>query len=192
MNFLGIIGGILGFVGLVLPWWTMTVSGSFGGTSASADISMYLYRATVSGPGISEVLDGPWYGWAAMAILLVGSVIALAGSVIVTKRKALLAAGGALVLVSAILFLVAFQLNVSETLADTRGVVPEGVNLGLFASGSLEYEGYLTLNYAAFLSFGFWITLAGAILILVAATRKIPADAPAAVYAAPPPPPLQP
>ncbi len=189
MNFLGIIGGILGFVGLVLPWWTMTVSGSFGGTSASADISMYLYRATISGPGISEVQGAPWYGWAAMAILLFGSVIALAGSVIVTKRKALLAAGGALVLVAIILFPVAFQLNLSETLTNTSGVVPEGVNIGLFASGSFEYEGYLTLNYAAYLSFGFWITLVGAILILVAASRKSTAEKPATAYAPPPQPP---
>jgi hypothetical protein len=189
MNFIGIMGGILGFVGLVLPWWTMTVSSSYGGTSAAADISIYLYRATISGPGISESQGTAWYGYSVMAILLIGSVIAITGSVITTKRKALLAAGGALALVAVILFPVAFQLDISNALANTAGVVPSGLNVGLFVSDSFDYQGYITLNYSSYLSFGFWLALTGAILMLVAAIRKIPAEAPLAVYSAPPPPP---
>jgi len=180
-NIIGIIGGILGFVSLALPWWTMSFSSSIFGQNFSIDASAYLYQVTALGQ--SATLGSEyWYGWVALILVLVGSILGIAGSAIANKRRGLLAAGGVLALVGVIVFPLAFQMNMSSALGNTD--VPAG--MGLFGSGSTEYLG-ATLTYSTYLTFGFWIALVGAILMLAASTRKIPV---AVSQPAPPPPQL--
>ncbi|MEM2568144.1 MAG: hypothetical protein QXH20_06735 [Candidatus Bathyarchaeia archaeon] len=72
VNYVGIIGGILAFISLALPWWTMSMSISVGGEipipgSYSVDASIYPYKGTVSASimGIPVSMDIPvnvWYG----------------------------------------------------------------------------------------------------------------------------------
>jgi hypothetical protein len=178
LNFIGIIGGILGFVSLTLPWWTATISVSFGG-SFSTDVSVYLYQATYVGMSRS-IPDEFWYAWTALALVLAGSVLALAWSVITAKRRILLSLGGVLVLAGVVLFPVALQLNISNAAGLLGAGAPSG--LGVFSSGSF-YQGFFAANYLTYLTFGFWIALAAVILMFVAASRKRPDEKPAAVPA---------
>jgi hypothetical protein len=172
-SIIGIVGGVLAFVSLALPWWTMSVSAAYGDFgSLSVDVSVYPYMASAAGFG--AVASSLWYGWIALALIIVGGVLGIAGGVKPDKAK-LLSSGGALALVSVILFAVGLQLDL---LQGSLGTGAE--NVYLFASGSVE-----SASYFAYLSFGFWIALVAAIVMLVA-SRKKPA---AAVTAYPPPPP---
>ena len=82
LSIIGIIGGILGFVSLALPWWTMSFSSAIFGQSFSIEASVYLYQVT--GAGQSGTLGAEfWYGWVALVLVLVGSILGLLGSVIV-------------------------------------------------------------------------------------------------------------
>jgi len=165
-NITGIVGGVLAFVSLALPWWTMSISG--GGVSV--DVSVYPYMASMSGFGMAA-LD-LWYGWVALALIILGGLLGIVGSVKPSIRK-LLAVGGALALVSIIIFAVGLQVTLLEGLL--------GMNVYLFSSGTID-----SANYFAYLSFGLWIALVAAIVMFVA-SRKKPAEA--AAYPPPPPPP---
>lgn len=171
-NIIGIVGGILAFVSLALPWWTMSVS-SLG---ISVDVSVYPYMASVAGFGSAAI--SLWYGWLALVLVLIGGLLGIVGSVTPGKAK-MLSVGGALALVSIIIFAVGLQLELLQGLLGTGSA-----NVYLFGSGSIA-SGGVEVGYFAYLSFGFWIALVAAILMFVA-SRKKPA---AAVTAFPPPPP---
>jgi hypothetical protein len=180
LNVIGIVGGILSFVSLALPWWTMSMSSTLMGMSFSVDVSVYPYQATMSALGMSEAADmGIWYGWAALALVLIGGLIGIVASVKPDKAK-LLAIGGVLSILSIIIFAAGLQLELAKA--------PPAENLpvvGLFGGGTYNYEG-TSMNYASYLSFGFWIALVAAIVMFVA-SRKKPTEA--AAFPPPPPPP---
>lgn len=158
-NYIGIIGGILAFVSLALPWWTMTVS--IMGISMSADL--YLYK---SGTDTTVEIGLEWYCWAALALVLLGGILGIVGSVTEYGKK-LLIGGGALALLSIIIFAVGLQMDLS------------GTPVGLFSSVT-----YMGASYSTYLSFGFWIALVAAIMMFIA-----PKKAPVETVPAPPPPP---
>lgn len=91
-NIIGIIGGILAFVSLALPWWTMSVSSS----GISLDVSVYPYMAGASGIGLSTQIS-LWYGWIALALIIVGGLLGIIGGVKSDKTR-FLKIGGALAL----------------------------------------------------------------------------------------------
>jgi hypothetical protein len=171
-NIIGIVGGILAFVSLALPWWTMSIT--FG---ISMDVSVYPYMAAMSGLDVSGI--SLWYGWAALALIIVGGLVGIVGSVKSDKRK-LLAVGGALALVAIIIFAVGLQLDFLS-IPSTES----SPGFALFGGGSISVSGY-DISYFAYLSFGFWIALVAAIVMFVA-SRKKPAEA--AAFPPPPPPP---
>ncbi|HEX9863161.1 MAG TPA: hypothetical protein VGB11_07770 [Candidatus Bathyarchaeia archaeon] len=174
LNIIGIVGGILAFVSLALPWWTMSVG--YGGISM--DFSVYPYMASMGGLGDASVLN-LWYGWVALALIIVGGLLGIVGSLTLGKAK-MLSAGGALALVSIIIFAVGLQLDFLSIPA-TEG----SPTFTLFGSNTISSSGY-DISYFAYLSFGFWIALAAAI-VMFAASRKKPAQI--AGYPPPPPPP---
>jgi hypothetical protein len=173
-NIIGIVGGILAFISLALPWWTMSVS-SFG---ISVGVSVYPYMAGASEIGLSTGIS-LWYGWVALTLIIVGGLLGIVGSVKPDKRKLLLV-GGVLALVSIIIFAVGLQLDFLSI--PSTEVSPA---LALFGGSSISVSGY-DISYFAYLSFGFWIALVAAIVMFVA-SRKKPAEA--AVAPPPPPPP---
>lgn len=179
LNVIGIVGGILAFVSLALPWWTMSVSsalGEFG--SYAVDFSVYPYMASVGGLGDASVLN-LWYGWVALALIIVGGLLGIVGSLAPSKAK-LLSAGGALALISIIIFAVGLQLDFLSIPA-TEG----SPTFTLFGSSTISEFGY-DISYFAYLSFGFWIALVAAILMFVASRKK---NGQIAGFPPPPPPP---
>ena len=176
-NVLGFIGGVLAFISMVLPWWSMTLSDSALGVSYSE--SVYTYQATVSGMGFSSTVNlNLWYGWTALVLLILAGMLGIAGSLF-TKGKGLMIIGGLLALLSIIIFAVGLQSQLSQPLATGFPQV------NLFSSGSYE-----SVNYVTYLSYGFWIALVSAILLFVASARKpasVPPSTPMPASPSPPP-----
>ena len=160
-NYIGIVGGILAFISLVLPWWT--VLASVLGITVSVDL--YLYQVSGLGTTIGVSIEQSWYMWAALVLVIVAGLLGIVGSI--KYGKQLLVGGGALVLLSIIIFAAGLQIQLSG----------EGAPFGLFSFG----EGYST-----YLSFGFWLALVAAVVMFVASRRK---SVEAVVPPPPPPPP---
>jgi hypothetical protein len=176
VNYVGIIGGIIAFVSLVLPWWTLSMSTTLAGTSYSVDVSVYPYQATATALGVSQsVAISIWYGWVALALIIIGGVLGIAGSVTALGKK-LLIGGGALALLAIIIFAAGLQNELSAT-----AVISGAPVAGLFSSGSYNFFG-TSMDYSTYLSFGFWIALVSAIIMFAAIktqpVEKAPAPAP--------------
>jgi hypothetical protein len=170
VNIIGIIGAIIALIGLALPWWTMTYSMT-AGMNLSYSVSIYLYQITRSSAGASMISDiNLWYGWVAFVLLVLGALFGIAGSLI--PARVILVLGGILALLSTIVFAAGLQNDFSSTSSPS--------NIGLFSSGNS-----FLISYTTYLSFGFWLALAGAILILAASLKK-PTETPQTVT--PPPP----
>jgi hypothetical protein len=176
LNITGLVGGILAFVSLALPWWTLSVSSAVTGFgNISVDISIYPYMASMA--GLEAAAIDLWFGWIALAFIIVGGLLGIIGSLKPDRAKVLLI-GGALVLVSIIIFAVGLQIMLLQGLGLDSSIF-------LFGSGSLSASEYgADVNYLAYLSFGFWIALIAAIMMFAASRKK-----PAQIAGFPPPPP---
>lgn len=189
INYVGIIGSILAFISLVLPWWTMTLS-TLALIPVSIDISIYLYKGTISFMGFT--LDLPinvWYGWSTLAFVVLGGVLGILGSIIHDRGKIMLGIGGILILLSILIFAVALQIELSKGMSipsptgtDTPLQLP---GIILFSSGSLTIM-ETQINYSNYLSFGLWLALVATIIMFVSFKRA------RVVTPSPPPPPPPP
>lgn len=146
INYIGIVAGILAFVSIALPWWTMSVTVD----STSESWSVYLYQQTVS-TGTAPNLN-MWYAWAALGIIVISGILLIVGSV-TSMGKKLLVGGGVLALISIIIFAVGLQMDLSDLFSGT---------VGLFSAPSPA---------SAYLTFGFWLALVAMILAFVAYVR---------------------
>lgn len=137
VNIIGAVGGILAFVSIVLPWWTFSVLG----------LSMDVYLFQVTAPsGITVTMD-LWFGWMALFFVAIGGLVGIAGSVIKGGKNMLLGCG-----VLGLLAIVVFAWGMQ-----TRLPSAPGVGIGLMSSGP---------GYSTYLSYGFWLALASAVLSL--------------------------
>ena len=169
-NVIGIVGAVIALIGLVLPWWTMTLSMTVG-MNLSYSASIYLYQTTASGIGTSVTGQmNLWYGWVAFALLVLGALFGIAGSLI--KARVMLVLGGVLALLSIIVFAAGLQNDLSSSSSLS--------SVGLFSSGS-----FFGSSYTTYLSFGFWLALIGAIVVLAASLKKPKVTAP--IFTPPPP-----
>lgn len=177
-NVLALIGSVISFISLVLPWWTMTLTGG----SQAGSLSIYTYQATVSSMGLSYTINvNLWYAWTALALIIVGGLIGIAGSLL-TNGRPLILVGGLLMLLSIVIFPVGLQNELSQP--SMAGLRLYTAGTSLFSSGS-----YGPTNYVTYLSIGFWIALASAIIMFVASARRtaqVPSPMP--MPTSPPPP----
>jgi hypothetical protein len=178
INIIAMGGAIIALFGLAWPWWTITFLSTTMGFNLSYSNSIYPYGATTSiyGTPVTGLMH-PWYGWAAFTLLMLGAILAIVFSGI-PRARPILALSGTLALLSVIVFATGLQ----NDLSTTRDV--SGFGLGLFSSGM-----YFSISYTTCISVGFWLTLAGAIIMLVSPLSKPKTTAPTAVT--PPPPPTQ-
>ena len=199
INYISIVAGIIAFVSLALPWWTMAISGTvpveFMEVEVSGDISVKLYDARMSieaevlGVSVSvdeSMVDGfsIWYGYVALALIVIAGVAGIVGSLIVGKNgKMILVVAGILALLSIIIFAAGLQGELSDE------IEPGYPELSLFSSGSFSESipemGLVELDYSTYLTFGFWLALIAAILAFIS-LLKHPVAPPPAPPAAPP------
>lgn len=167
VNYIGIVTGIVAFISLVLPWWTMSASAGFEGITMSADVSIYPHQATASAMGMSAtVAMDLWFGQAALALIIIAGIAAIVGSLIIGKTgKMVLIVAGILALLSIIIFAAGLQVELSK--APPVSFFPE---VGLFSSGSWGYFG-ASFEYSTYLSFGFWLALIAAIIAFISLSK---------------------
>jgi hypothetical protein len=160
-NNLGVLGAIVAFASLAMPWWNMTASVPITGlgNSTSIDFPLYLYSTSthmLANPPSQVISLGLWFCWVALVLLALAGVLAIVGSVMIGKGNRILLIGGVIGLLSIAIFAIGLQSELS-----TAG---SGLDLFKTASGSWG-------TLAAYLSFGFWGALVAAVTMLVAATR---------------------
>ncbi len=160
-NYIGILGAIIAFISLVLPWWAITLSSTTAGITTSLDANLYLYQLANSISGFS--LANTWYAWGALALVIVGALLALAGS-LMARGRALPAVGGVLEIVAMIIFAVGLMMDLSNVSGYT--------GLGLFSSGSITYGTIFAAGYSTYLSYGFWLALVAAIVMFAASAWR--------------------
>jgi hypothetical protein len=153
LNYIGIVGAILAFVSIALPWWTESALGF------SYDLKLY-DQGTFS-------TFNYWYGWLALVLVLLGGLLGLAGSVMSSGKKIVMG-GGILALIAIIVFPVGFQMDLMRL----------NFPIGMFG-GTIS-----GVSFSAYLSYGFWLALVAAIIMLVAMRYPKPA---AQAPSAPPP-----
>ncbi|MDH5783710.1 MAG: hypothetical protein OEZ35_08650 [Candidatus Bathyarchaeota archaeon] len=179
INYVGIGSGIIAFISLALPWWTMAMSAEAMGIEMRADVSLYPHQATASAMGTSQTVNMElWFGWTALALIVIAGIAGIVGSVIVGKTgKIVLIVAGILALFSIIIFATGLQGELSKT-----PPVSGFPAVGLFSSGSWSFMG-ASMNYSTYLSFGFWLALVAAIISFISSGRH-----PMSLPAAPPTP----
>ena len=150
LRYLGIVGAIIAFISYALQWWTISVG--------TTQVSMYINQISASFPSTMSF----WYAWTALVLVIVGGALGIFGSLMENTRLVLLV-GGILTLLAVVIFAVGLQNQLSTTTP-----IEGGPLVGLFSSGT--YEG---VDYATYLSYGFWLALVGAIAMFVAC-RKSP------------------
>jgi hypothetical protein len=139
LNYVGIVGAILAFVSIALPWWTVSVSGATG--------DWYLYNAGDYGAGLDL-----WYNWVALLLIILGGVIGLVGTIMPNGKKMLIG-GGLLALLSIIIFAAGLQMDLSSHTS----------TFGIFSSGTIY-----GISFSTYLSYGFWLALVATVIMLVA------------------------
>jgi hypothetical protein len=162
LNYVGIVGAILAFVSIALPWWTESAAG------VSYDLKLY-DQGTFS-------TFNYWYGWLALVLVVIGGVLGLAGSVMSNGKKIVMG-GGILALIAIIIFPIGFQTDLMRLNAP----------FGIFFSGTIY-----GVSVSTYLSYGFWLALVAAIIMLVAMrypkpTSQAPSPSPSPPQSPPPP-----
>jgi hypothetical protein len=173
---LGIVGGVIALLSLALPWWTVTFSWNMMGIAQNQTwVLVYLFQAIA---GLSGHYNFPpsshvdlWFGWIALGLLVVGGLLGILGGL--RQRVKMILVGGLLVLASMTVFAVGLQNELWKGPIDPWGFPVSG----LFSSGiavsrtliPLPLEG---ITYMAYLTYGFWIALASAVIMFAAPMVK--------------------
>jgi hypothetical protein len=160
-NFVGIVGGIIAFISLAMPWWTMMSTSTLLGTPISASLNLYLYRFSVTYGFDIEIGEKLWFGWIALVLVLVSGVLGIVGGI--KRKKSMLSIGGVFSMSSIAIFVVGLLTEMPSMPILRESDIP---NI-LFYSG---IEG--TQHLSVYLSFGFWLALVAGIMMLVASTLK--------------------
>jgi len=179
-NFIGISGAIIAFISLVLPWWTMTLSGSMTTITIGATVSVYPCQATVSTLGLTMSLPmNMWYGWLSLAFIIIGALLAIVGSLTVYAQRKLLSVAVTLVFLSIVIFAKGLDMQLSElsSMPFATTTISGFSGIGLFSGGTINatYAGVeVFINYSSYLSFGFWLGFIAMIIIAIAALWVLP------------------
>jgi hypothetical protein len=172
---LGIVGGLIALESLALPWWTVTFSWSLRGIDSQTFVSVCLFQAKIGLPGYSNSPPPShvdlWFGWVALGLVIMGGLMGMAGGL--RHRVKMILVGGLFVLASTTVFAVGLQSELWNGPANPWGFRV----LGLFSSGVTVSEWLVPLplesiTYVAYLTYGFWIALAAAVLMLAAPLER--------------------
>jgi hypothetical protein len=133
--------------------------------SGSQSIDVYPYKSGFNTGLVTLPVALNLQGTFVILLLVMGGLLGILGSLVGRGGSVALAIGGLLSLLSAIVF----GVNMIVELSRPEVLAAEVPRVALFSSGTLS--GAYTRSYYAYLSFGFWLVVAGGI-ILLAATRK--------------------
>jgi hypothetical protein len=105
LNYIGIVGGLLAFISLALPWWTLS---EWSGMGIFGTHNWYLYNLDSYMVGMNSS-----YSLVVLYLAVLAGTIGLVGSIKPDGKKMLLG-GGLLALLSIIIFPVGLQMDLSS------------------------------------------------------------------------------
>lgn len=161
-NFVGIVGGIIAFISIALPWWTMTQTSNLFGTTISMSVNLYLYRVNATLFDF-EVGAKLWFGWTAFALMLACGILGIIGSI--RRNSDILFAAAASAMSSIAIFTVGLLKELPE-----MPFMQESPK-ALFYFGTY---GNSPFSFSIYLSFGFWLALTACIIMVITSARAIP------------------
>jgi len=159
INYLAVIAGAVALASLFLPWFM----GGFDTSDVHMEFTAYLFQIVGVVNNVSQTtFVSVWFGWAAIALLLIGAVNSFAGSLIIGKRgQVLILSAGIFALLSMVVFgaglvnsdFVSSDLNPRYTISyfpNTFGLTDAQIDDWYHSSWSINY--------------GFWLALAAGII----------------------------
>jgi hypothetical protein len=163
VNVIGVASAIIAFASLALPWWTMTIS------LLETPLSWNMYTWGVRSPteivGDSLLFDfADWYRYAALAFIVVGVILGLAGSLTVGRRGwTILATSGILIILAAVIFVAG--LATDPALADATPPI------GIFESKEISILEF-SYSISTYFNIGFFLAITAAILASISLVRQ--------------------
>ncbi len=159
INYLAIIAGAIALASFVLPWF----AGRFSSSDVNMEFTAYLYQIAGAANSVSQTtFVSIWFGWVAIAFLLIAAFNSFAGSVSVGKKgQLLILSAGILAILSMVVFaaglvnsdFVASDINPRYTInyfQNSFGLTDEQIDAWYSSSWSISY--------------GFWLALAAGIV----------------------------
>ena len=160
VNIIGVASAIIALASLALPWWTMTIS------LLKTPFSWDMYTWGVGSPTEGDALLFDFadsYGYAALAFIVVGAILRLAGSVTVRRRGwTILATSGILIILAAVIFVAG--LAADPALADATP------SIGIFESKEVTILEF-SYSISTYLHIGFLLAIIAAILASISLLR---------------------
>jgi len=155
VNVIGVASATIALASLALPWWTMTIS--LLETPFSWDMYTWGVRSPTEIVGDSLLFDfADSYRYAALALIVVGAILGLAGSVTVGRRGwTILATSGISIILAAVIFVAG--LATDPALADATPPI------GIFESKEVTILGF-SYRISTYLHIGFFLAITAAIL----------------------------
>jgi hypothetical protein len=160
VNVIGVASAIIALASLVLPWWTMTIS------LLETPLSWEMYTWGVGSPTEGDALLFDFadsYRYAALAFIVVGAILGLAGSLTVGRRGwTILATSGILIILAAVIFVAG--LATDPALADATP------SIGIFESKEVTILEF-SYSISTYLHIGFFLAIIAAILASISLLR---------------------
>ena len=161
VNVIGVASAIIAFASLALPWWTMTIS--LLETPLSWDMYTWGVRSPTEGDALLfDFADS--YRYAALAFIVVGAILGLAGSVTVRRRGwTILATSGISIILAAIIFVAGLATDPALT-----GATPP---IGIFESKEISIPEF-SYSISTYFNIGFFLAITAAILASISLLRQ--------------------
>jgi hypothetical protein len=168
LNYLGIIAGIVAFVSLFLPWFTIELWTRNLSNPMNFVAGLYQLTGTVEGVAKSIFLV-LWFNGGAFILMLIAGLLSLAAGIFIKKHQEMIFLGSCALALIAIGIFGYGLINSNFAIAEINpGYVisqfPEG-SFGMSADESMLYS----YDYSWTMGMGFWLALASAVLTLLAA-----------------------
>lgn len=172
MNYLGFIAGIVAFVSVFLPWFTIELWTRNLSSTMNFAANLYQLTGTVEGVTKSMFLT-VWFSAGALILILITGLLCIVSSIFINKKRR-----ATLLFVSCVLALLAMGIFgyglANSSLANeelnpgyTISQFPEG-SFGLSADQSMQNS----YDYSWQIGIGFWLALAVVILLLLAVLNE--------------------
>ncbi|MEM3566375.1 MAG: hypothetical protein QXK18_05835 [Candidatus Bathyarchaeia archaeon] len=184
INKLGVVGTIILILSLFVPWWEMSLEASCGidhaGIRQSIRISLNLWHIMATNYPVQALAIYIVDFLPAIIFYICSIALGIAGSILSTGKKEMFISSGlftilSLVTFTAILSYSLLKVATSYFLFSYPGIVNKLVpfpKASLFSSGSYTYE-EVSVSYSTYLSIGFWLVLAAAIIFFVAFYKQL-------------------
>jgi hypothetical protein len=190
LNKVGIVGVVLAFIGLFLPWWEINFSvwetvNKEETAMQSAGISVFPYQTSSRNFPASQTIALNMIPFLlfVLPLIVIGILLGTVGSVIddEEKERILLILAGLLTLFSTILFIFMLQVELwaappapyfflsylGQVFSHSLVPIPK---VGIFSNGESAFE-EASLHYSSYLSIGFWLAVIAAAVMLFASRK---------------------